>query len=215
MKKLIGIAFIAILTVTIGQVLFAEEQISGFSASTVNPDTDFETYDILYVKKINMSEVKLDGSDLFYDYDDESGGMLEEDTAKEDLEYKYRQIFGKTLNEIIPVTYRKIDQKGKREMVLSLKIEGELKETRFLENLMPKENNREVKVAIEGWFFDQATGEELLYFNDEYISEKSVDDVSMFDEDDRESWDIAVNKWAKGLVRFLDQRRGAQYVFSK
>ena len=215
MKKRIGIAFIAIFTVISSQILLAEEEIRGVSASTVKPDTDFNAYDILYVKKIDMSEVKLDGAELFYDYDDESGGRIESAGEIEDLEYKYRMMFGKALSEAITVTYRKTKQKEKRVMVLLLKIMGELKETRLLENLMPGEAKREAKVLIEGHLIDQETREELVSFLDESISMKSEEDESIFDEDDMEVWDLAVTLWAKGLAGFLAQRRGKLYVVSR
>ena len=70
-------------------------------------------------------------------------------------------------------------------------------------------------MTIEGRLIDMATAEELLYFTDEYIAEKKSEDISMFDEDDRDLWDVAVKQWAEELVRVLKHRRGEQYVFSK
>ena len=214
MKKLIGIAFIVIFTVTFGQILFAEEQIRGFRVSTVNPDTYFKAYDILYVNKINMSEVKLDRFE-FFDYDDENGGRIEDRGEIGDLEYKYRIIFGKALSMAIPVTYRRTEKKEKRRMVLLLKIEGELKETRLLENLIPGGGKRKTKVKIEGHLINQETKEELVSFLDESIYRKREEALSIFDEDDMEAWEIAVTLWAKGLAGFLAERRGELYVFSR
>ena len=139
MKKVIGIIFVTVLMGPLTLGGFAEDYVMGFNGTIVNSDTDFNTYDVIFLEKIDVKDINLPGSALFYDYDDESGGMLEEDAEKEDIEYRYRQIFGKALSTVLPVTYGKMDKKDQREMILVLKIEGDLKETRFLENLIPDE----------------------------------------------------------------------------
>ena len=99
-------------------------------------------------------------------------------------------------------------------MGLRIKIKGELKETRLLENLIPGVENRNTKVAIEGYLFDLGTKEELAYFYDERISAKKEEDESIFDRNDMEEWNNEVNLWAKYLADFLAAKRGELYVFS-
>jgi hypothetical protein len=195
-----------------GNVFPSEVEIAGFDRVVIEPGKDIKAYDVIYLEEIDLSGVDLGEGDLFYDYDNESGGILAEEDEKEDLAYKFRRKFERHLEKVMPVEWRPVQTKGKTVLNLLVKISGELREAGIIENLLPGKNERGARLSIEGKFVDASTGEDVLYFYSEHSSPSSGEDDPVMYTDDREEWIRAVDKWAAALSGYIAEKKGKMYM---
>jgi hypothetical protein len=188
------------------------QNVKGFKQSWVNPDTDFKTYEVIFIEKVDVSEVKVKNMQV--------PGTKVSDEDIDSLGRQMQERFSKILNTLVPVVPDRESIAGRKALYISLKLKdiawtnvgfnAALQVVSQLSRL-PIPVSSKGLFSFQGEISDFSSKENLISVSDESKSDKNA---SLAGWENFERWKHAYNTmdyWADCLAILLAQKRGQQY----
>lgn len=187
-------------------------RVKGFKEVWVNPDIDFKGYEVIFIDKVDVSQVKVKNMQIA------GTQVTNEDIDK--LGEEMQERFSRTLNILIPVVQDKEKIAGKRALLISLKIK-DIAQTNIGFNTalqvagevsrLPVPGGSRGIFSLEALITDFSNGVKLITLSDESKSDKNASLVGL---ENFERWKHAYNTmdyWADCLAELLAAKRGQKY----
>lgn len=187
-------------------------RVKGFKETRVDPDTNFKVYEVIFIDKVDVSQVKVKNSDI--------AGSKVTDEDIDNLGQEMGERFSKTLNILMPVVTDKESASGKKALFLKLV----LKDIAFANagfnavvqaassvSRVPLPVSSEGLFSFEGTITDFSNTEKLITVSDESKSDKNASLVGF---ENFQRWQHAYNTmdyWADCLTSLLAAKRGQKY----
>jgi len=187
-------------------------RVKGFKEAWVNPDVDFKAYEIIFIDKVDVSQVKVKNMKI--------PGTKVTDQNIDDLGEQMLKRFSKILSILMPVVHDKKEIVSKKALCVELKLK-DIAQTNVGVNVLlqgvgmasgvPIPVSSQGLFSFEGVITDFATKEKLLTVSDEAKSDKNA---SIIGTEGFSKWKHAYNTmdyWADCLAKLLASKRGQKY----
>lgn len=188
------------------------QKAQGFKGLWIKPGIDFKAYEVIFMDKVDLSQVKVKNSDI------PDTKVSDEDINNLGVEMLKR--FSQALEVVMPVATEKEKIAGKKAICLNLKLNN-IAQTNIGLNaalgvagqftFVPLPGAPEGVFSFEGEIVDFSTQEKLIAISDEVKADKNS---SLLGSEKFSHWQKAYNimdYWADHLAVLLAKERGQEY----
>jgi len=189
------------------------EKIQGFKELWIKPETDFKVYEVIFIDKTDLSQLKVDMH---------LPGAKANETTINNLGEEMLKRFSNALSAVMPVVSDQKNAAEKKILYLSLKLTKTAQANigasvalqivgQFTPSFVPLPDPPVGTYSFEGVVTDYPSREKLIIISDECVEDKNA---SLAGFENYEKWKHAYNimdYWADHLAALLAKERGLKY----
>ncbi len=188
----------------ITSMAWCAQEIPGFDEVWVNPETNFSSYDAIFIDRLDLSAVNIDVFDP-YPTDDHSNDNKTDNDIRNEMAMQIHELFSDALGKVMPVEEKKSALGNKKALILKVRLSGTVEDESLLRGELFKLKGTSIHIDCE--LDDYNTSVRMLTVSDDYEKTTDKSDISTLRGSDLDRWYKAADFWAKGLADYIASKR--------